>query len=59
MILSPQTTKIIIAFISKHWWKVCLILLAAGIAASGFSCPTPWGVIEKTKVYQKSLGGSE
>ena len=51
--LNQKTIKDLMAFISKHWWKVCLVLLAAGIAASGFSCPTPWGTIEKTKVYEK------
>lgn len=56
MRITPQTTKNLTQFLSKHWWKVCIILLTAGIAASGFSCPTPWGVIEKTKVYEKKMG---
>lgn len=53
MRMDIRTTKTVTGFVSKHWWKVCLMLMAAGIAASGFSCPTPWGVIEKTKVYEK------
>ncbi|PKL35882.1 MAG: hypothetical protein CVV44_20410 [Spirochaetae bacterium HGW-Spirochaetae-1] len=43
----------LLGYTRKHWWKVVLILLAAGVAFSGWKCPTPWGTIEKTKVYER------
>lgn len=57
--IDPKTTKSITTFLANNWWKVVIILLAAGISASGLTCPTPWGVMEKTKVYDKAPGGAE
>ena len=39
--------QILADFMKKHWWKVILIILAGGIAVTGFKCE--WGKVKVEK----------
>lgn len=46
----------VIKLVANHWWKAVLIILAAGIAVTGFTCK--WGKVEihKDPIVEKKLG---
>jgi len=35
-----EIISILTKFLTKHWWKLALIIIAAGIAVSGFTVKT-------------------
>ena len=43
----------------KHWWKIILIVIAIGIAVSGFEFQGKNTTFHKDPIYQKKAGDKE
>ena len=51
-----ETIVHIVASIKSNWWKVVFIILAIGIAITGFTCSWKDIIVKKDPIYQKKEG---
>lgn len=49
----------ILKLVIKHWWKIILLVIAIGIAVSGFDYQGKSRSFHKDPIYQKKTGDKE